>query len=444
MGTAELIEKYDADVPRYTSYPTANHFSDAVGAEDYGRWLEALPAEAPVSLYLHVPFCQSLCRYCGCHTKVTRFYEPVSAYVAALEREIAAVAARLGGRRRVGHVHWGGGTPTMLQAEDMASILFKLRDAFIIGPEAEHAMEIDPRTMDEGRARDLARLGVNRASLGVQDFTPEVQIAVDRIQPYELVRDVVGWLRGAGIERINFDMIYGLPQQTEATMRRAIAQAAGLGPDRVAVFGYAHVPWFKKQQVILEHYHLPTIAERYRLAEVARETLVGHGYVPVGLDHYARSDDPLVRAAAEGTLRRNFQGYTTDTAAALLGFGASSISATPWGYAQNDPMIPGYQQKVAAGGLPITRGLALQPDDRFRAGLVERLMCFHRLDLGELDTTGLEGALGRLEDFERDGLIERDGTAIRVTEAGKPFTRVVCTAFDAYWHPTKGRHAKAV
>lgn len=439
-----LIARYDRNVPRYTSYPTANHFSGAVSAAQYRQWLAELAPDAPLSLYLHVPFCKSLCRYCGCHTRVTRDYESARAYAGSLVREIELLAAHLPGRRRAAHLHWGGGTPTFLEDAEIAAIFEALRRAFDFAPGGEIAMEIDPRTLKEGRARFLAGLGLNRASLGVQDFDPQVQEAIGRIQPFETVARAVSQLREAGISAVNFDLIYGLPRQDEGSIRRTAEQAISLDPDRLAIFGYAHVPWFKPQQKILERYVLPDARARYGLAALAARVLKESGYVAVGLDHFAKESDPLVRALNDRTLRRNFQGYTTDAAGVLIGLGASSISALPQGYVQNDANIEAYCEAVESGAFSGARGLVLSDEDRLRGKIIEDLMCFLEADMGPLGACGISASRARLVQAQEDGLAEVSGNRVRITEKGRPFARAVCTAFDAWYEDSATRHARAV
>lgn len=439
-----LIAKYDRNVPRYTSYPTANHFSGAIGSAEQGNWFDSLAPEIPLSLYLHIPFCKTLCRYCGCHTRVVRNYDPARVYTQSLLHEIDRVAARLGPGRTVAHIHWGGGTPTFLGDQDIATLFDSIKERFSLAPDCEVAMEIDPRTLGDGRAAFLAGQGVNRVSLGVQDFDPAVQDAIGRIQPFEIVKAAVDSLRAAGISALNFDLIYGLPEQTPASIHQTIAQVTELAPDRLAVFGYAHVPWFKPQQKILERYSLPGPAQRHALCALVAAELAEAGYVAVGLDHFAREEDPLVLAMRKRTLRRNFQGYTTDSAAALIGFGASSISALPQGYVQNDPNIEGYRKAVDSGALAGMRGIALDEEDRLRARLIESLMCFLEVDPSDFGFEISDDVSERIAEFVADGLAEWHGSVLRITERGRPFARAVCTAFDTYYAISETRHARAV
>ncbi|MGA8157283.1 MAG: oxygen-independent coproporphyrinogen III oxidase, partial [Rhodoplanes sp.] len=331
MSVIALAER---NVPRYTSYPTAPHFTADVGSSVYAAWLAAVPADATLSLYIHVPYCTEICRYCGCHTKATRRAEPLDAYADALISEIDLVAAAMTSRSVV-HQHWGGGTPSILGPERLARIVQRIANHFDLSRLIEHAIELDPRQVTKPLADVLAALGVTRASLGVQEFSPHVQEAIGRIQPFETVRAAVDALRSAGVTRINVDLMYGLPGQTIADVEATADLAAALHPARLALFGYAHVPWFKANQKLIDEAALPGAGERIEQARAAALRLAGHGYVPIGLDHFARADDELALAGRTGGLRRNFQGYTTDPADALIGLGASAIGKLPQGFAQN-------------------------------------------------------------------------------------------------------------
>lgn len=444
MADPNLSAYYDRSAPRYTSYPTANHFTANTGAREQTAWLKALNPDTPLSLYLHIPFCKSLCRYCGCHTRVVRSYDSVVPYVRALHTEIGRVAALLGRRQPVTQIHWGGGTPTFLSDSDIGDLFSRITSQFALLPTAEIAMEIDPRTVSPARVKSLAAMGLNRASLGVQDFNPDVQEAIGRIQPYETVWDLCTTLRGIGVRSVNFDLIYGLPRQTPETIRKTMNRAATLNPDRLAVFGYAHVPWFKPQQKILERYTLPDAAARFEMAMIADQTLENAGYYPIGIDHFAKPGDALVRAHTQGTLRRNFQGYTADQTEVLLGFGASAISTLPEGYVQNEVAIEGYIARIEAGEMAGARGIHLTDDDRLRRRLIERLMCFFETSIEDLTPAARASLLQSLAPFVRDGLAELSQTGVRVTPHGKPFTRLICTAFDTAWQNVPERHAKAV
>ncbi len=447
----DLVAKYaHARVPRYTSYPTAPHFHPGIDEAAYRGWLAEVAADATLSLYLHVPYCQQLCWYCGCNAQVANRGERVHAYADSLEREITLVAEALGAKRRVSHIHWGGGTPTMLSADDFRSSTAVLRACFAVTPDAEIAVEIDPRTLDHAKAAALGDAGVTRASLGVQDLTPEVQTAINRFQPLEQVAEAVSQLRASGIGAINFDLMYGLPHQTETASAHTVDQVVALEPDRVTVFGYAHVPWMKRHQRMIDEDALPDASARMAQADAAADRLVAHGYRRIGMDHFARPDDPMARALDEGRLYRNFQGYTTDGADALIGLGVSSISALPAGYAQNTDDLKRYREHIDTDRLPIARGVALSDDDRLRRAIIERLMCDHTVDLAALCAhfacpgSVIAGAHDALRELVDDGLVEVDAETIRVTAAGAPFIRSIAACFDAYLQPDTQRHAQAI
>jgi len=447
----DLVAKYaQARVPRYTSYPTAPHFHPGIDEAVYRGWLAAVPADANLSIYLHVPYCERLCWYCGCNALVANRPERVHAYADTLEREIALVAGALGEQRPVSHIHWGGGTPTLLSADDFRALTTVLRERFAVSPDAEIAVEIDPRTLDHTKSTALGEAGVTRASLGVQELTLEVQTAINRVQPLEQVAEAVSLLRASGIDAINFDLMYGLPHQTTNDAEHTVDQIVALEPDRVTVFGYAHVPWMKRHQRMIDEAVLPDASQRMAQAEAAANRLRAHGYRRIGMDHFALPGDPMVQALDDGRLHRNFQGYTTDAANALIGLGVSSIGALPAGYAQNTDDLMRYRELVHAGRLPIARGAALNDDDRLRRAIIERLMCDYAVDLGGLckrfgaPLVAIEDATEALNELADDGLVEVDAENLRVTTAGAPFIRSIAACFDAYLQPNSERHARAV
>jgi oxygen-independent coproporphyrinogen-3 oxidase len=445
-----LLLKYDRPVPRYTSYPTAPHFHPGIGNAEMQRWMAESDAAIPVSLYLHVPYCRKMCWYCGCHTKIVARYEPVHQFADRLEREIGLSAAAFGKKRRLAHVHWGGGTPNVLSADDLHRLTDTIRAHYLCDDRTEFAMELDPRGIDEELAPALKGCGVTRVSLGIQDFDPVVQAAINRVQPYELVERGVDMLRGIGVTGINFDLIYGLPHQTLAGFQRSIDLALSLHPDRLAVFGYAHVPWMKKHQNQIQEDALPGAAERLALAEMASARIEAAGYRRIGLDHFAKPDDAMTKALDAGTLHRNFQGYTTDAAEILIGHGPSAISALPDGYAQNAAEIPVWGRAVDSGSLAIQRGIAFTAEDRWRAAAIERLMCFGRLDLDILARDfGLPNAQfaaerARLAPLIVDGVAVLSGNRITIPEANASLSRLVAACFDAYLNSGAGRHSRAV
>ena len=448
-----IIARYaEMRVPRYTSYPTAPHFTAAENDVAHRGWLSALDPEAPVSLYLHVPFCKQVCWYCACNMKLAAREAPVRAYGKMLEQEIALVAAALPARLKVSHIHWGGGTPTAMPMDALGDLMTALRTHFDIGGDAEIAFELDPRTFEPEFAAHLAGFGATRASLGVQEYDPKVQETVNRIQPYETVKQTVDSLRAAGIPAINFDLMYGLPHQTRETIARSVDKTLTLRPDRIALFGYAHVPWMAKNQRLIPEDALPGASERFDQAELAAEALVAAGYHRIGLDHFALPDDAMTKALATGQLKRNFQGYTVDAADTLIGLGATSISALPESYVQNISETGAWSRAVAAGKLPTGKTRALTEEDRLRRALIARLMCDLKVDVAAIATQhGVKPEtflpeLERADAFVAEGLAARDGYVLSVTERGRPALRVVAAVFDAYLPAQQGekRHAAAV
>lgn len=445
-----LLPHYDARAPRYTSYPTAVQFTPHIGPQQHGEWLEALPLDAPVSIYAHIPFCARLCWYCGCNTRVVHRGESIRDYVVLLRDEIGLAARRLPGRARVSSIHLGGGTPNMLTPGDLDVLFGTLHEDFDVAEGAEIAAELDPAQLTPEWARAAAGHGLNRASLGVQDLSPAVQAAVNRIEPFEVVAAAAAALRGAGIEALNFDLMYGLPRQTATDVLNTLDQVLTLRPARIALFGYAHVPWMKSHQKLIDEAALPDGPERLEQSQMAAERLAAEGYVAVGMDHFARPDDSMTGALDAHALHRNFQGYTTDAAGALLGFGASAISRLPQGFVQNQPAELLWRAAVSEGRLATARGVAVTDEDRFRGEVIERLMCDLEVDLDAVaarhgrKAADLAGAAAGLAPMEADGVVELRGRTIRVTELGRPFVRSVCARFDAYLDPAALRHSRVV
>jgi oxygen-independent coproporphyrinogen-3 oxidase len=426
-------------VPRYTSYPTAPHFHAGIDADVYASWLAALAPDASLSLYLHVPFCTTLCTYCGCHTQAVNRREPIDAYLEGLLAEVELVASHTRARR-VTRIHWGGGTPTMLGLPGMEQVMAHIAARFDLSGLAEHAIELDPRGLDQELARGLARLGITRASLGAQDFNADVQHAIGRIQPFDVVKAGVAHLRAAGVHSINLDLMYGLPHQDSDKLERSLLLAHSLAPDRIALFGYAHVPWMRKQQKLINEEWLPGAQARLEQAEAARRLLAGLGYTAIGLDHFTLPDDALAVAARQGRLGRNFQGYTDDAADAIIGLGCSSIGSLPQGFVQNQPDTRGYRNTIKQGRFATVRGLELTEDDRRRGAVIERLMCdFSVIVPADL----LPDALPTLMPLMEAGMVLVRGRRVTMTARGRPFVRVVAAAFDA-WLAKAGRHSAAV
>lgn len=445
-----LLRRYSKPVPRYTSYPTAPHFDAGVGTADYRCWLARIGANQSVSLYFHVPFCARMCWFCGCHTRVTRRDAPVADYAARLDREMSLVSAQLSGTPVARHVHWGGGTPNMLAPEAFGWLMDRARATFDVHQDAEIAVEIDPRLLRPDQVDAFAAAGVTRVSIGVQDFDPAVQSAVNRHQPLALVADAVDSLRSRGISRINLDLMYGLPEQTVESVTRSVDLAVSLQPDRVALFGYAHVPWMKANQRKIDETRLPDINDRFAQAEAAAARLVEHGFVRIGLDHFCHPADSMAVALREGTLRRNFQGYTTDVTDGLIGFGASAISCLPEGYVQNAVGLRDYTAAIDAGELTACRGVRISQEDRLRRAVIEQLMCTLSVDLASMcrahgvEETHFSDVDPLLRDLAADGVVEIDGPHVRIPEPARPFMRSVCACFDAYLGERESRHSQAV
>jgi oxygen-independent coproporphyrinogen-3 oxidase len=449
-GVEALARRYDTRVPRYTSYPTAPHFHAVAGDEWYRDRLAALRPGSPVSLYLHIPFCRAMCWYCGCHTRVAKDDVPVAAYVAALRREIDLVAAAIGPRVTVRHIHWGGGTPTLLSPATFLAIARDLAGRFDLAADAEHAVEADPRTLSGEQVEALAAAGVTRVSLGVQTLSESIQHRINRIQPFAEVAGAVESLRRSGIGALNVDLMYGLPTQTAADVAATVDAVATLAPSRLALFGYAHVPWMKPHQQRIDEAELPGAAERLRQLLAGADRLALHGYRRIGMDHFARASDALAHAAGSGRLRRNFQGYTDDQSPVLIGLGASSIGELPQGYAQNAVAIPDWRKAVFAGRLPVARMRELTAEDRLRRAVIERLMCDMAVDVEAVladrgwPADHLDEALARLEGPAADGLVSVSQRRVQVADGAWPFVRSIAAAFDAYLAPSETRHARAI
>ena len=446
----DLINKYDLRVPRYTSYPTAPHFNDTVDGEVYKKWLSELDPKTPLSLYFHIPFCDEMCWFCGCYTKIVKRYDPVKDYLNTLLDEIDLVADALPARMTAKHLHWGGGSPTMLKGEDWMAIMTKLRERFDVFDDAEIAVELDPRTATEDYVAELEAAGVNRASIGVQSYEAKVQEAIHRIQPYEMTKQVIEWLRKHNIDHINMDLMYGLPHQDTDEIERMIDLTVDLQPNRIALFGYAHVPWMQSHQKMIKEEDLPDAEERWQQFTLAVDRLKERGYVQIGFDHFAHPDDSMANAVETGELHRNFQGYTTDTAPAMLGFGASAIGYLPQGYVQNERPLKAYRQAIDSGVLPAAKGIGLSADDKLRRDIIEDIMCNLTVDLDArcsehgAKVSDLDEDIAKLSELVEDGICTVDGNTITVKDDGRPFIRLVASAFDTYFASGVGRHSKAV
>jgi oxygen-independent coproporphyrinogen-3 oxidase len=439
----------ERNLPRYTSYPTALSFDSAHAGEPQA-WYGATRSDDTLSAYVHVPFCRRLCWYCGCHTSIAPTYDRVGKYLDVLRREIDLVAARLGEHDGLAHLHFGGGSPNALRPADFVDLTARLGHAFRLLPGAEIAAELDPGMLSPTFIEAVGEAGVTRVSLGVQTFDPAVQVMVNRVQPYDHVARAVEGLRAAGVGGLNFDLMYGLPGQTPDNVHASAREAVALRPDRIAVFGYAHVPWMKKHQTMIREADLADLDGRWLQAEAADAALVEAGYIRIGLDHYALPDDALSRAAAEGRLRRNFQGYTDDAAVVLVPIGPSSIGQFREGFVQNHAPSDQWAARVARGELPLNRALAIGDEDRLRALVIERLMCDMAVDVEAVcQGQGMSSDL-LAESFETidalalAGICHRDGAVISIPETARRLMRVVAAAFDARLPKVAKRHAKAV
>lgn len=449
-----LIERYDVNGPRYTSYPTANLFHETFDAAEHERALAALPdGDAPLSLYVHVPFCATVCYYCACNRIITNNRRHAVAYLDRLVREIGLVRERLPDGHAVEQLHFGGGTPTYLDDEQFARLFEVLGASFRFAGDArrDFSVEIDPRTVDGCRIEVLTALGVNRISLGVQDFDPRVQAAVNRIQSVECTREVIETARRNGVRSVSIDLIYGLPLQTVEGFSRTLDTVLELAPDRISLYSYAHLPQRFKTQRQIKVTDLPAARTKLALLERAVATLCGSGYRYIGMDHFAREGDSLVHAQADGTLHRNFQGYTTHGHCDLIGVGVSAISHVGPVYAQNRKGLEDYYRDVDAGRLPIERGVTMTRDDHVRQDLIERLMCHFRLDVEDFASRhGIDfrryfaEELARLEPMARDGLVRVAPSLIEVTPRGRFLVRNVCMVFDAYLGARQGGFSKAI
>ncbi len=450
-----LVARYDLAGPRYTSYPTANHFHPSFGAGDYRCAVaqsNAEPIPRELSLYVHVPFCASPCFYCGCTRLITRSRGQAEAYLQRLETEIALQGSLYARDRLARQVHFGGGTPTFLSIDEIARAMAALGRAFRLDASAtrEFAIEIDPRTVDPAALPALAELGFNRASFGIQDFDPAVQAAVNRIQPFELTRDVMAAARAAGFGSLNVDLIYGLPRQSPDGFAATLDRVLELAPDRIAAYGYAHLPALFRAQRRIDAAELPDAATRLGLLELTVRRLVDAGYVYIGMDHFARPDDGLARALVEGRLRRNFQGYTAHGDVDIVGMGLSAISAVGDAYAQNAKTLGDCYGAIDSGRLPVARGIWLDADDVRRRALIERLLCQGRIDFAafdaEFDTFFVRDfavELAALAPLAADGLVEIDRRGISITPVGRLLMRVPAMAFDARLRAARAAAARA-
>jgi oxygen-independent coproporphyrinogen III oxidase len=437
-----LIRKYDVSGPRYTSYPTADRFVEAFGEAELRQWLAKRTIGGfshPLSVYVHLPFCDTVCYYCACNKVATRDKSQSAQYIKYLEKELGLLESSLDGVPSIGQMHWGGGTPTFLSRDEIQALMASIERRFRRESDCECAIEIDPRTTPPGAMAFLAGLGFNRASLGVQDFDPHVQKAVHRIQSEEETRRVAGEARAAGFRSLNVDLIYGLPKQTLNSFDRTLDQVIALDPDRVALYNYAHLPSLFKPQRRIVAADLPGAETKLQIMSLAIGRLTRAGYLYIGMDHFARPDDELALAQSQGRLQRNFQGYSTRRGSDLIGLGVSAIGSIGPTYYQNEKRLEDYYAELDAGRLPVARGLALTQDDLVRRAVIHGLACHFRLSIESIELSYLvdfqktfAGEMKDLRRLEAEGLVELQDDWIVVTPKGRLLVRVVCAVFDRY------------
>lgn len=441
----ELIAKYETAGPRYTSYPTAPHFSADADKRRLAQL--ALGSDSPASLYIHIPFCESLCRFCGCTSSVCRDPSKIDAYIGLLRRELELWRDAGLPKRALKQIHFGGGTPNLPSGEQIGEIGEIVRKYFAIDADCEFSAEFDPRTLTEDKVRKFVKIGLNRASIGIQDTNPEVQKAVNRIQPQETNAAAAKWLRDAGVSELNIDLIYGLPLQTARTFEKTLEDALSLNPTRVALFGYAHVPWIKPAQKTLENFRIPTPEEKVEIFLLAKDFFEKNGFEYVGLDHFAKPDDPLIAARKNGTLHRNFQGYATRAGLDTFAVGLTSISETKTSYRQNFKDMAAYENALSRGELPIERGIILDGDDIIRRGIIMDVMCSLKVCYGNYGVDFkkvFESALPKLAEMERDGLVKTSSDGFEVEPLGRLFLRNIAMLFDGRLAKGAQRYSKTI
>jgi len=439
---------FDAKVPRYTSYPTAPHFGGNVDSNTYTSWIRAIPTGSKISLYVHVPFCRRLCWFCACRTQGTTSDRPVKAYLETLKSELTLLGEQLPEGVKLSRLHWGGGTPTLLSPSMMLELTAAIRKVAPFTSETEFSVEIDPNEIDVPRLDALAESGMNRASIGVQDFDAEIQQSIGRLQSYEITRDAVKEIRARGVASLNTDILFGLPHQTNARITESVQKLLSLNPDRVALYGYAHVPWMAKRQQLIPSDKLPTPQERLELYETARRLFLWDNYAEIGIDHFATQQDGLTVAQNAGRLRRNFQGYTDDTADVLIGVGASSISRFPQGYAQNAPATGAHTRAIQAGNFSTTRGHVFSNDDKCRGRMIEALMCDFRVDCAEIcerfnrSESDINALLSQVNTAFPD-LLKLSKSGLVIPMEARPLTRMIARQLDAY-EQSEVSHSSAI
>ena len=439
---------FDAKVPRYTSYPTAPHFSTNIGPADFSGWIQAIPEGSAISLYIHVPFCRRLCWFCACRTQGTQSDSPVAAYLEVLKAELSMLKAVLPEGVSLSRLHWGGGTPTLMTAPMITELAKAIADVAPFAADYEFSVEIDPCEVDDVRLDALAAAGINRASIGVQDFDEEIQKTIGRPQGFEVTRAAVEGIRKRGVKSLNADILFGLPHQTNAKITDTVQKLLSFSPDRVALYGYAHVPWMAKRQQMIPSDALPTPQERLELFDEARKLFLWDGFSEIGIDHFALPSDSMAKAQAAGTLRRNFQGYTDDPSGVLVGVGASSISRFPQGYAQNHAATGAHTAAIREGKFSTHRGHAFSEEDKLRGRIIEALMCDFEVNRQEI-LDGYAVSAKRLDGLFSDavaafpGMLKPTEAGLFIPKAARPLTRMIARHFDAY-DLSKAGHSSAI
>ena len=449
--TVTNILKYNSLVPRYTSYPTAPHFDQEFNVNIYKEWLAKIDSSNSISLYIHIPFCRKLCWFCGCNTKITEKYSPLERYLPVLINEIKLLASYLPSKTKISQIHFGGGSPNILVAADFDFLMCNIKDLFAVQDDAEIAIEIDPRHITADQAKAYAKHGVNRSSIGVQDFNLETQQAINRVQPYEMVKEAIDLLKEYNIKNINLDFIYGLPKQTISNMQRNIELSLALDPSRLSIFGYAHVPWMKKHMRLIHESDIPDDVTRLKIFQTAESELEKSGYNSIGIDHFAKKDDHLAKAYKQKLLRRNFQGYVSDNASSLIGVGTSSIGHIGnMGYVQNHSLTNKYQDFIANKELPVVKGKAFTKADLLHYDIIMQLMCYLEVDLKDffakhnVNEAYFADYLADLKPFIADELVIVDNYKITIYPHAKQIVRVICSIFDQYYQKNKTKHSTNV
>ena len=439
--------KYNMLAPRYTSYPTAPHFKDDISQEEFASWINSVKPDSKISLYIHIPFCSKICHYCGCHTKLTRNEDAIEQYVDFLIKEFELVASKLDNSVQINHIHFGGGTPTILAPKNFDKLINAINKNFKLSSDCETALEVDPRTITIDKVKSYSNCKINRVSFGIQDFNIDVQKAIHRVQPFELIEEVTNLFRANNIDAINFDLIYGLPKQNLKIIEENIDISLKLSPTRIAFFGYAHVPWMKKNMQLINDSDLPNQLERLKMFDLAYDKFQANGFFPIGLDHFARENDKMLTSYLEKNLHRNFQGYTTDNATTLIGFGVSSISYFDQGYVQNLTSIKQYKDHISNNKFTYQKSIKISNDDKIRREVINNIMCYLEVDLNliykkyGLSEDYFKNEILNLFPLIDDDLISFQDNLIKVNKKARQISRILSSIFDKYFKGGLNKHS---